>query len=152
MNLIITNIINANTIISNPNGIKITHIVSIGADHAIQQIPKDFDKHPAKKIRLEFFDISSEEREGMNGPSRKDIELLINFYKEALRMENPSFLIHCYAGKSRSTAAGLILLTMFYNDANKAMAELLTIKPEATPNGRMIKLAGEYFNKGENGK
>ncbi|MEI6389721.1 MAG: hypothetical protein WCT12_01330, partial [Verrucomicrobiota bacterium] len=81
---------------------KITHIVSIGANADWQRIPIGFNIHPATKLRLEFFDISCEKRNDMNGPSRQDIEKLIDFYQTALQIENSNFLIHCFAGQSRS--------------------------------------------------
>lgn len=131
--------------ILNSTNVDVTHIVSIGASEPKQRPPKAFDKYIAEKLRLEFFDISCEKRDGMNGPSKKDIITLINFYKEALKQDNPSFLIHCLAGKSRSTAAGLILLKMIYNDDNKARKELFKLVPKASPNTRMLNLAEEIL-------
>jgi len=131
----------ANRIIN--SDIRITHIVSIGADEPRQRPPRGLDKYSAKKLRLEFFDISCEKRGRMNGPSKKDIIKLKKFYREALKEDNPSFLIHCFAGKSRSTAAGLILLSMIYKDNNKAREELFKLVPRAAPNTRMLKLAEE---------
>lgn len=124
----------------------ITHIVSIGADDPMQKPPNGYFTYPADhKLRLEFFDISTEKRQKMNGPAKSDIIKLLNFYKEALKLPKPSFLIHCQAGKSRSTAAGLILLTMFYKDPARAREELYKLVPYAIPNSRMVKLANEIF-------
>jgi len=131
--------------IINHSDILITHIVSIGADEPRQRPPKGFDKYPAEKLRLEFFDISTEHRDKMNGPSRNDILMLKEFYINALKQDNPSFLIHCFAGKSRSTAAGLILLKMFYNDDDKARKHLFRLVPQAAPNTRMLKLFEEIL-------
>lgn len=123
----------------------ITHVVSIGANEKRQKKPNGFDVHPAKKLRLEFFDINCEKRQDMNGPTIKDIEKLVDFYQEALKTKSPCFLIHCWAGISRSTAAGLILLMMRYKDKEKAVKELFLIKPNASPNTRMVKLAHEVL-------
>jgi predicted protein tyrosine phosphatase len=145
--LIITSRGVAGHLLSNPEKYPgITHIVSIGTNESIQGLPNGFDKHPAKyKLRLEFFDINVAKRQQMNGPAKKDITKLIKFYDEALKQDNASFLIHCFVGKSRSTAAGLILLTMFYKDSERAREELYGLVPHATPNSRMIKLANEVF-------
>jgi len=125
----------------------ITHIVSIGADEPIQKLPVGYDSHPAEhKLRLEFFDISEEKRKGMNGPVKSDLVKLIRFYIESASHPDPLFLIHCFAGISRSTAAGLILLTMFYKDASRARKELFKLVPNAIPNSRMVKLANEVFH------
>lgn len=146
MKITITNKFIAQDIMSNPDIYKgITHIVSIGANHPIQTVPNGFDTHPAKKLRLEFFDISSEERDGMNGPSKQDITKLIEFFKEILQSDEPNVLVHCYAGKSRSVAAGLILLNMYYNSKEKAWEDLIKTNPEPTPNQRMLKLSEEIL-------
>lgn len=123
------------------NNQDITHIVSIGADEPRQSPPKSLQKYAAQKLRLEFFDISCEKRKNMNGPSEKDINKLILFYQEALKTENPTFLIHCLAGKSRSVAAGLILLRMIYKDEKKAYEELAKIASNISPNTRMLDIA-----------
>jgi len=134
----------AGKILNDPS-IEITHVVSIGANEPRQCPPRALAKHAAQKLRLEFFDISCEKRDHMNGPSKKDIIMLISFYKEALKQDNPSFLIHCFAGKSRSTAAGFILLKIFYKDDDKARKELFKLVPQAAPNTRMLNLAEEIF-------
>jgi len=148
MKLIIVGRGAAGDLLSNPDKYPgITHIVSIGANDPKQKKPNGFDSHPAKhKLRLEFWDITAEKRKHMNGPAKKDVTKLVDFFRKALEAPSePSFLIHCYAGKSRSTAAGLILLTMFYRDSERARRELYGLVPYATPNGRMIKLANEVF-------
>jgi len=149
MKLLITGKGAAGNILNNPDKYPgITHIVSIGTNEWIQKLPNGFDAHPAKhKLRLEFFDISIDQRQEMNGPSKKDIIKLVMFFDEALKEKDCSFLIHCFAGKSRSTAAGLILLSMFYKDAVRAKKELYALVPVATPNSRMLKLASEIFKK-----
>ena len=144
MKLIITSRGGAGKIIN--SDIEITHIISIGANEPLQRPPKGFDNHPAKKLRLEFWDISSAKRGKMTGPSKKDIEKIIDFSNGILKEENPTVLIHCFAGISRSTAAGLILLTKYYNgDIEKAKKELFKLVPKASPNTRMLKLAGEIL-------
>lgn len=148
MKLIITSRGAAGHLLSNPDRYPgITHIVSIGAKKdPLQKLPNGFNSHPAEhKLRLEFWDITDEKRGKMNGPVKKDVEKLVEFFAEALQLPKPSFLIHCQAGISRSTAAGLILLTMFYKDSDKARNELYGLVPHASPNSRMIKLANEVF-------
>jgi predicted protein tyrosine phosphatase len=147
MKLIIASRGVAGSLLSDPEKYPgITHVVSIGADDPLQKPPNGYFTHPADhKLRLEFFDISVEKRQKMNGPTKSDVIRLLKFYSEALQTIEPSFLIHCQAGKSRSTAAGLILLTMFYKDSKRAREELYKLVPYASPNPRMIKLANEVF-------
>lgn len=144
MKLVITSKAGASAILTSPNSI--THIVSIGANSRGQQPPKGFKEHPAKKLRLEFFDISSAIRNEMNGPSEQDVRNLIGFFKEALKEDNQFFLIHCWQGIRRSTAAGLILLEMYHKDKNKAREELYKLVPNAWPNGRMIDLYNKILD------
>jgi predicted protein tyrosine phosphatase len=144
MKLIITGRAGAGNVFTNPIT-PITHIVSIGANDRRQQPPKGFKEYPAKKLRLEFFDINEAKRGKMNGPVESDIIELIEFFKEALSEEDTYFLIHCWQGISRSTAAGLILLEMYHKDKEKAREELFKLVPSAWPNGRMIKLANKIL-------
>jgi predicted protein tyrosine phosphatase len=144
MKLIITSKSGAGNILTNPN-IPITHVVSIGTDDCKQQPPKGFKKHLAKKLRLEFFDISEAQRGKMNGPVESDIIKLIEFFRKALLEKDVYFLIHCWQGISRSTAAGLILLEIYYKDKEKAREELFKFVPRACPNRRMIKLASKIL-------
>jgi len=143
----ITNVLQAEMIMRDQDGNSgITHIVSIGSSK--QTVPPSFATHSARKLRLEFFDISSAERDGMNGPSREDILKLVAFFEELLASgSEPKVLIHCFAGQSRSVAAGLILLTMWHGDWQMAWAELAKVIPNPTPNKRMIELAEEILRK-----
>lgn len=118
----------------------ITHIVSIGRSG--QPVPPSLAAHPARKLRLEFHDISCAERDGMNGPSREDILKLVAFFGDLLASgPEPKVLIHCFAGQSRSVAAGLILLAMQHGDWQTAREELAKAIPDPTPNKRMLELA-----------
>lgn len=137
MRITIANRWRAQELMSDPRA-GLTHIVSIGANHPIQA---------ARKLRLEFFDIACGERDGMNGPSRDDVEKLVAFFGEVLQSEDANVLIHCYAGKSRSVAAGLILLAMAHRDGTKAWEELAKLVPEPSPNQRMLRLASEILGR-----
>jgi predicted protein tyrosine phosphatase len=139
MKLIITSKGGASKIIN--SSLKITHIISIGTKDPLQRPPRGFEKHPAQKLRLEFWDISTEKRKKMNGPSQKDVDKILSFCEEIINSKEPSVLIHCFAGVSRSTAAGLILLNKYFNNIKKAREELFKLVPHASPNTRMLKLA-----------
>ncbi len=51
--------------------------------------------------------------------------------------------IHCYAGRSRSPAAAMVPLTLYYESYRRAAYELYGIVPYCSPNPRMIYLIGE---------
>ncbi len=144
MKLTITSRAGAMHAMADPNT-EFTHIVSIGANGRTQTAPKGFKKYAAKKLRLEFFDISVAQRKNMNGPSEKDVKQLIEFLQEVVLEKDINILIHCWQGVRRSTAAGLIFLEMFYQDKEKAREELYKLVPKAWPNGRMMDLANKIL-------
>ena len=54
--------------------------------------------------------------------------------------------MHCWAGKSRSTAAALVILYDKLRDYQKARETLLRIRPQAAPNRLICRLADVHFN------
>ena len=69
---------------------------------------------------------------------------------EFSRQHNSSTpLIHCHAGMSRSTAAGIIYLLANDVDAELAVSALADIHPDGrtfSPNVQMISLAAQFFS------
>lgn len=136
-------------LLSTNTGSQITHIVSFGAPERDQRPPAGFHYHPAQKIRFCFHDIERDgDFQGLIPPGKEHIEKLIEFYRGSVfDHNNPVVLIHCYAGVSRSTAAGLILLYMSMGDATEAFDKLMEIRPVADPNMKMIRFADEVLEK-----
>ena len=60
--------------------------------------------------------------------------------------EEDDILVHCWAGKSRSTAAALVILYDKLRDYQKARETLLRIRPQAAPNRLICRLADMHFN------
>lgn len=116
----------------------ITHIVSIG-DKKVRK-PVFLEAHPAKTLRLIFDDVSFN-RQNLQGPTDKDIENLIEFFKSADK--DSKFLIHCVLGQSRSTAAALVLLYILNSET--AVERLLEIAPQAIPNSMILKKADKLL-------
>ena len=58
-------------------------------------------------------------------------------------------LVHCHMGLSRSTAAMAALLVFLHSDQDEdtIFARLLTMRPEAWPNSRMVMLADELLDR-----
>ncbi len=93
---------------------KPTHIISI-SDPGIKT-PFDSGWGTSKFLSLKFFDLTDSEKiNTLNSeeiPNKKIIEEIYNFGKD---FEDDSIiLIHCFAGISRSPAAGIISLTSRY--------------------------------------
>lgn len=103
-----------------------THIISI-SDPGIDA-PFDSGWGTSKVLSLKFFDLTDlSKTKGVSPeemPNRKIVEQIYNFGKD---FEDDSIiLIHCFAGISRSPAAGIISLTSRYGalGAAKRIGEL----------------------------
>jgi predicted protein tyrosine phosphatase len=80
-------------------------------------------------------------------PQREDVEAVLTFGRDAA--EAGGLLIHCHAGISRSTAATLMILAQAHpHEGENELAErLLTTRPQAWPNSRMITFADELLDR-----
>jgi predicted protein tyrosine phosphatase len=80
-------------------------------------------------------------------PQRGDVAAILTFGRDAA--EAGGLLIHCHAGISRSTAATLMILAQAHpHEAEDELAErLLTTRPQAWPNSRMITFADELLDR-----
>jgi predicted protein tyrosine phosphatase len=100
----------------------------------------------SQHLVLRFNDIPAP-TEGLTAPSRNDIEQLIAF---AGTWPGPApFLVHCWAGISRSPAAAYIIACARGADGeeqNQALA-LRHAAPQATPNPLMIALADDILKR-----
>jgi len=108
-------------------------VISIGYD-AYEKEPEGFYSFTKPKIRLNVNDTQFPHQEG--APKRKDIQSLIDFMP---KVTGP-LLIHCHAGKSRSTAAMLIyyatklgigrhkeVIDLWYNHVNSGTPNCLMV-------------------------
>jgi predicted protein tyrosine phosphatase len=99
---------------------------------------------PNNHLRLSFHDIEYEIPG--TSPSQADIEKIIEV---ALRWNSSSdpILVHCIAGVSRSSAAGLIIASVRQPDKEDKLAWLLKQQaPYCHPNRLMIKLADQVLS------
>ncbi len=79
-------------------------------------------------------------------PKLSHADLIIN-WKEYL--EEDILLIHCTAGASRSTAAGLLVMATFYDgwSASELFEELFRIRSMAIPNSLLTKYGAEILER-----
>lgn len=144
-----------------------THAISIvgsevdGLDWHIR--PTDIDKVPSKLL-LTFDDASnslSAIMAGFQPPAESDIQSILNYGKKMgdfLQEDSQAdhgLLIHCMAGKSRSTAAAFILLVQKMGVDNvtaayDALIKCVPIGRKIIPNPLMIEMADKLL--GANGK
>lgn len=117
-----------------------SHIVSImDPGSAVPEVFKSFDPH--ERLDLRFHDIIDQQAE-MVVPNSDHIGELLRFGEAMIAAKSPvKLLVHCHAGVSRSSAAAVLLLAGAQPDApERALAQLLSVAPNAWPNLRMIEL------------
>ena len=96
---------------------------------------------------LAFNDITAP-ADGLVPPGPEHIEQLLAFGRGWDR--TAPMIVHCWAGVSRSTAAGFILAHALTEGSDPAaLARLLRARaPWATPNARMVALADDLLGEG----
>jgi predicted protein tyrosine phosphatase len=95
----------------------------------------DFDEEDPSRGEVDQF-----------GPSIHDAEsFIVNFQKLIDDKQIHNVLIHCFAGVSRSTALGFLLLKMMGNSHEDAWEKLMKIRSEAVPNLRFLKHCSDYL-------
>jgi predicted protein tyrosine phosphatase len=101
---------------------------------------------PGRHHRIRVHDIA-EPAEGAIAPTVDHIEGLLTFARTWTR-EAP-FLVHCWAGISRSTAAAFIVLCDIRGPGHEAQIarELRELAPHAQPNRLMIRHADEFLGR-----
>ena len=96
-------------------------------------------------MRLLFGDTLDAE----TGATELDVRTLMELAQN-LRSSKGKVLIHCEAGVSRSPAAALILYACWLGPGREgeAMRRVLTQRPLALPNRRMVELADHLLERG----
>lgn len=123
--------------------------------------PEDWDKVIKLKDRFtrmgiphfsQFFrDWSDEDPEEFikkrieeDGPQLQHVNNIISFLETYTKSEKKYRLgINCFAGMSRSTTVGIIALVMQGARPMEALTKILTIRPVAWPNLRMLRFASD---------
>ncbi len=111
-----------------------TYLVSIGDGD--DPLPQGYE-NAERKLRLLIADVVTEE-----GATEEDVRRIVEL-AEQLRSEGGTLLIHCEAGVSRSTATALIMYAYWLGQGreDEAMRRVITQRPIAIPNRRMVALA-----------
>jgi len=126
-------------------GSRAEHVVTLinGATHVARPASVRAENH----LYLGMNDIN-EPVEGMVPPGEEHIATLLDFVQRWPR--RAPIVMHCWAGVSRSTAAGYITLCALHPEIDEmAAARLLRQRaPTATPNARLVRLADDMLNRG----
>jgi predicted protein tyrosine phosphatase len=83
------------------------------------------------------------------GATDEDVQRIIRL-AERLRSHTGKILIHCEAGVSRSSATALIMYAYWLGPGREpeAMGRVLSQRPVAIPNRRMVELADRILDRG----
>ena len=120
-----------------------THVISLLGVEGEAETPEPVQ--PENHLQLDIDDIAYE-IDGYIAPNRGHIAELIEF-GENWRRQGP-IICHCYAGVSRSSAAALILLSL-YNPGQEIRAgeQLRALADHVQPNKRLIRFADEILGR-----
>lgn len=118
-------------------------LISIGEPH---DHPPAGYAYVSEKLRLLFSDTVD-----ASGPTENDVRQIIDA-AQPLVNRSGRVLIHCQAGISRSSAAAVILYAILLGEGNEAQAvsRVVTQRPIAHPNRRMIELADRLLGRDGN--
>lgn len=119
---------------------EITYLLSIG--DVQDELPLGYD-NVNDKLRLLVADVVTE-----FGATEQDIQQIIKLAQE-LRSKEGRVLVHCEAGVSRSSAAALIMYACWLGPGREreAMRRVLTQRPIAMPNPRMVEIADRLLER-----
>jgi len=120
---------------------EVSCLISIGEP---EERPPAGYRNVRRKLRLLFADVEVEEF----GPTEEDISRIIRL-ADSLKSIGGKVLIHCGAGVSRSAAAALIMYACWLGPGREqeAMEKILTLRPIARPNRRMVMLADKILKR-----
>jgi len=123
----------------------IKHIISISDENT--EPPRGYKQHPARKIALQFYDITPVDYEGKDAPQLHHVEQILEFAKDIGPGEYT--LIHCNAGISRSSASALAVIASKLEptslNAFRAVETLKGIKQIIHPSHRMVRYADQIL-------
>lgn len=125
----------------------VTHILSILDPEASE--PEHFGAYPPHaRLVLRFHDIIAPVPD-MVLPEPAHVEACLAFGRRLVDADPAHLLVHCHMGLSRSTAAMAALLLQAHPDVDEdaVLDQILSIRPLAWPNSRVIAFADELLQR-----
>ncbi len=127
------------------------HVRSLRAGYLVSLVQSAFQPPTPPEVKVERHlripvDDISVHTDGWVAPEQAHVETLIGFLRRWPADE--PLVMHCYAGVSRSMAAGLIALTLNAEGREEEAARVLRkAAPHALPNARIIALADRILGR-----
>lgn len=120
----------------------------------INRMKRLLSKKGIKHFNQFFCDWSDEDEDifivnnlETRGPMKHHIQNIITFLKPFVDDEKTHNLgVNCFAGVSRSTAIGIIASVMSGKTPKEALEYIVSVRPCAWPNLRILKFASEILN------
>src|SRR6478736_9862584 len=83
-------------------------------------------------------------------PSMDDIQRALQFFRNACSDPNSKILVSCDYGASRSPALAYVFIAdqLSVGQESEAFRLLLEIRPDAVPNGLVVRLGDAYLKRG----
>ena len=125
----------------------VTHILSLLDPEASE--PEHFGAYPPHaRLVLRFHDII-EPLPAMVLPEPAHVEACLEFGRGLVDNGPGHLLVHCHMGISRSSAAMAALLLQAHPQADEdaVLARVLSIRPQAWPNSRIIGFADDLLQR-----
>jgi predicted protein tyrosine phosphatase len=118
----------------------VSHVISF-LDPSMPE-PTALDAWPKEKRHLFRYDDIVTPTEGMIVPGETLIADLVATFDRIIADQPERLLVHCHAGRSRSTATGMLWLWYRHRLSAPALADaLLSLRPGSWPNTLILSLA-----------
>jgi len=125
----------------------VSHVISF-LDPAWPE-PQTLTAWPKQKRHLFRYDDVVAPGPGMQAPDDRLIADLVGTFDRIIGEAPERLLIHCHAGRSRSTATGLLWLWYRHRLSARALADaLLAYRPGAWPNTLILSLGDDVLKTG----
>ena len=128
----------------------VSHVLSIlDPDWPVPEAFGAFGEHA--KLELRFHDIIESDHADMIPPRQQHVADILAFGRDlsAEQGADAHLLVHCHAGVSRSTASIALILAQALPGipAGRIFDEVLSIRPQAWPNLRILELGDAQLNR-----
>ena len=120
-----------------------THIISVINDAGPAWPATHIDRQHDNHIILNFHDVETddpEEYKDLTPPTAKEIKEILETVDYWQLNDEHKLLVHCSAGKSRSTAIAIALLVKAGMSPEDAVKKVKLLSPAMCPNRLMIEL------------
>lgn len=122
-----------------------THIISLINDAGPDFAATTMDRQHGNHIIENFHDVEDDQNSDYVVPSRNQINGILEEVASWQLGDTHRLLVHCSAGKSRSTAIAIAVLVQAGMTPEQALAKVKLLSPAMFPNRLITKYADDYL-------